>query len=484
MGSSGKAEKKEKSKKKKEKERKSKDKSANPAKDGGKESDRARSKSVDAGYRPISELADNSLLESYFQNGAMTLERFKQMTTELGLSMPDAKLKSLAESATSTQRPQSAEAGFVKTILEKQKAGVIDAETCIKLMNMFSGSETQEQKAAHTQYVPPKTESYFVYPFHKTVMPSTQHHDMNPSSFDDTDTALLRRDYANLKGVLEAAFAPRIEQEIESIKKINQVKAKINAKLKEVEEEAMEIVKNSLDQTRAVAEEQIKDADSLRAAHESVLKRISKFMKTVSGPKPRDALSMDLYSSPTQAYVDEAQSTSEENIQLDDYYRQFVQSQMALKDQQVHPHPLVMRDFVVRFEELKLTAHKLAAAPVVGLGSKYQNCSFDEALERLSSKQLCVEVRKWKERAESYNRQCSELEQRQKVIYSMVAERETYEKEKLDILNEIQRLSDESTKEVSGWVKLHETTTRNLTRQIAKLQEENRLLKLRLHPNE
>jgi hypothetical protein len=314
------------------------------------------------------------------------------------------------------------------------------------------------------------------------------HLSMLPSEVDDAGSALLRRDFMHLQGLLEATLAPRIEAEVRVLEVAEKAKRDILRRCEGAEKEARAEVESVIKRLKAVADQKCAEADAEAQVHRKVLDRISQFQFLAAGPRPRDALRMDALPLSAAAFLAAGGSSEPpgpgEDSGMAAFRRQRERAQRAFGEQARFPHPIVMRDFITLFKDFQLAAQKIVDLPysqVDGRSAAPQQhdgeLSAVERLRAIGAAQMPKELEANRKGAGEADRLRDELRLKDQMIFSLVQEREAFEREKRELMASVDDLARAAASEVRGWAEMHAEATKALQDKVAALQEQNRQLR-------
>jgi hypothetical protein len=316
------------------------------------------------------------------------------------------------------------------------------------------------------------------------------HLSMLPGEVDDAGSALLRRDFMHLQGLLEATLAPRIDAEVRVLEVAEKAKRDILRRCEGAEKEARAEVESVIKRLKVVAEQKCAEADAEAQVHRKVLDRISQFQFLAAGPRPRDALRMDALPLSAAAFLaaggsSEPPGAGEDSV-MAAFRRQRERAQRAFGEQARFPHPIVMRDFITLFKDFQLAAQKIVDLPysqVDGRMAAQQQhphegeLSAVERLRAIGTAQMPKELEANRKGAGEADRLRDELRLKDQMIFSLVQEREAFEREKRELMASVDDLARAAASEVRGWAEMHTEATKALQDKVAALQEQNRQLR-------
>jgi len=444
--------------------------------------------------------------------GTISQEQFGNMLQDLKVTVPST----VEQTTKKLSAERQFEAGMLFEKYDVHKNGRLDKEAFQKvydemIQRLFSHQGFSVGKGYHlslpevgtqtTEAIPSAPRAGTVAPgarfpdpprfFYESPLPQLG---ALPVEYGDTASELLRRDFLHLQGLLEATLAPRIEVEVNMLEEVETTKQSILKRAKEIEDATRAEIDATLKRLNKQVEERCEHAERIASKHKKILEKISRFQYLAAGPRPRDALRMEMTA--TAQFASSIHLDRPRREGLDDpgdptlfnFRRQRERAQAAFLEQERFPHPTVMRDFVNLFGEFQSAAEKLVDLPYVKAGissvhgGKPEHITTTETIEELKdlfagSDPLPEELRSNREKALETDRIAEELKLKDQMIFTLVQEREDFERQKQAFLKQVENLSNTSAEEIRAWAKLHEDTTSQLNAKIASLQEENRRLR-------
>jgi len=502
---------------KKEKEKKGKGKESSSKSKKKKEKDGRGSKSKKDEEKPIGgdPFEYGRAFMRYCEPGTnrISLDQFSRLMNDLKVPIPS--MPPCVESEEDASRRRF-NAGMLFEKFDAQKSGTISKDDFQRLYQELVQAQgtTQDSPGRAPISSLPSThdlprhvidgqpsldylhKSYDMAPISIAYASPLPHLSALPGHIEDTDTALLRRDFVHLQGLLEATLAPRIESEVSVLERVEQTKQEIRNHATKVREEAIAEVENFLSRLDQAVTTRCKRADDVGQVHRKMLEKISQFQFLAAGPRPRDALRMDALPSshftvscPMKHTIEEKEvSAARGDASMLMFQQQRERAQKAFHEQERFPHPMVMRDFVNLFKDFEAAAQRLVDTPhnLLDRGQRQHATgrSTDDALKALlpddssSESPILNEFALQKKKAKQAERLETDLKLKDQMIYSLVKERESFEAQKREFLQQVEDLAKAAAGEIKSWADLHTSDVQDLNARIAALQEENRQLRM------